>query len=98
MKARAHALIPLILIGGKGLSSSVLAEIERGLKSHELIKIRARDTDRPAREALLEDICRSTGARPVQHIGKILVIFRENPEPEESRPEINSPRRVQRRR
>jgi RNA-binding protein len=81
LKARAHALAPLVLIGGKGLSSSVLAEIERGLKSHELIKIRARDTDRAAREALLGEICRSTGAHPVQHIGKILVIFRENPEP-----------------
>ena len=80
LKARAHALTPLILIGGKGLSSSVLAEIDRGLKAHELIKIRARDTDRPAREALLEEICRSTGALPVQHIGKILVLFRENRE------------------
>ncbi len=81
LKARAHALDPVVLIGGRGLSSSVLAEIERGLKAHELIKIRARDTDRPAREALLEEICRSTGAQPVQHIGRILVIFRENPEP-----------------
>jgi RNA-binding protein len=84
LKARAHALTPLVLIGGKGLSSSVLAEIDRGLKAHELIKIRARDTDRPAREALLEEICRSTGALPVQHIGKILVVFRENPEPSPS--------------
>jgi|SRR6185503_14516872 len=81
LKARAHSLTPLVLIGGKGLSSSVLSEIDRGLKAHELIKVRVRDTDRLTREALLEEICRSTGALPVQHIGKILVIFRENPEP-----------------
>jgi len=92
LKARAHALDPLVLIGGKGLSASVLAEIDRGLKAHELIKIRARDTDRPTREALLEEICRSTGALPVQHIGKILVIFRENPEPSSEKGKAPSPK------
>ena len=81
MKARAHALDPVVRIGGAGLSSTVLAEIDRGLKSHELIKVRVNDADRPAREAILEEICRRTGAQPVQHIGKILVLFRANPEP-----------------
>ena len=74
-------LDPVVLIGAEGLSSSVLAEIDRGLKAHELIKVRARDADRPTREVLLEEICRSTGAQPIQHIGKILVLFRGNPEP-----------------
>ena len=97
LKARAHALDPVVLIGGESLSSSVLAEIGRGLKAHELIKIRARGTDRPTREALLEEICRSTGAQPVQHIGKIFVIFRQNPVPEEPRPEISARRNVRRR-
>src|ERR1700694_5940033 len=81
LKARAHALDPVVLIGGSGLSPAVLAEIDRGLKSHELIKVRVNDADRPAREAILEEICRRTGAQPVQHIGKVLVLFRENPEP-----------------
>lgn len=81
LKARAHALDPVVLIGGAGLSPTVLAEIDRGLKSHELIKVRVNGADRPRREAILEEICRRTGAQPVQHIGKILVIFRENPEP-----------------
>jgi len=98
LKARAHVLDPVVLIGAEGLSSSVLAEIDRGLKAHELIKVRARDADRPTREVLLEEICRSTGAQPIQHIGKILVIFRQNPEPEERRPEINARRNVRRRR
>jgi len=81
LKARAHALDPVVRIGGDGPTSAVLAEIERSLKSHELIKIRVNDADRLGREAILEEICRWTGAQPVQHIGKILVLFRENPEP-----------------
>ena len=81
LKARAHALGPVVLIGGSGLSPAVLAEIDRGLKSHELIKVRVNDADRPGREAILEEICGRTGAQPVQHIGKILVLFRENTEP-----------------
>ena len=81
LKARAHALDPVVLIGGAGLTSAVLAEIDRGLKSHELIKVRVPDADRTKREMILAEICSRTGAQPVQHIGKILVLFRENPEP-----------------
>src|SRR5439155_4562557 len=81
LKARAHALDPVVLIGGAGLSSAVLAEIDRGLKRHELIKVRVPGADRSEREAILEEICRRTEAQAVQHIGKVLVLFRENPEP-----------------
>ena len=84
LKARAHALDPVVRIGGAGLSAAVLAEIDRGLKIHELIKVRVNDADRSGREAILEEICKRTGAQPVQHIGKILVLFRENPEPSPS--------------
>ena len=82
LKARAHALDPVVLIGGAGLLPAVLAEIDRALKSHELIKVRVPGADRPGREAILEEICGQTGAQPVQHIGKILVLFRENRESE----------------
>ena len=85
LKARAHTLDPIVRIGGAGLSPTVLAEIDRGLKRHELIKIRVNGADRPGREAILEEICRRTGAHPVQHIGKVLVLFRENPEPSPDR-------------
>ena len=81
MKARAHPLDPVVLIGGAGLSSAVLAEIDRGLKSHELIKVRVPGTDRTKREVIFAEICSRSGAQPVQHIGKVLVLFRENPEP-----------------
>jgi RNA-binding protein len=81
LKARAHALDPVVLIGAAGLSPAALAEIERSLKSHELIKVRVPGADRSGREAILEEICRRTGAQSVQHIGKIILLFRENPEP-----------------
>lgn len=80
LKARAHALDPVVLIGGSGLSPRVLEEIDRNLKSHELIKVRVNGADRDVRESMLEEICGKTGAQPLQHIGKIFVLFRENPE------------------
>ena len=82
LKARAHALDPVIFIGGAGLSPAVLAEIDRALKSRELIKVRVPGADRAGRAAILEEICGQTGAQSVQHIGKILVLFRENRENE----------------
>ena len=85
LKARAHALKPVVMIGNDGLSPAVLGEIERALKSHELIKIRVAGDDRDARVACLAEICARTGAQTVQHIGKILVIFRLDPAPEPSR-------------
>jgi RNA-binding protein len=81
LKARAHSLNPVVIVSGAGLSDSVMAEIERCLKAHELIKIRVFSEDRTQREALLERICERTGATAVQHIGKILVVYREKPEP-----------------
>jgi len=70
-----------VLIVGGGLSPTLLSEIDRSLKSHELIKVRVPGADRPGREAILEEICRRTGAQSIQHVGKVLVLFRENPEP-----------------
>ena len=79
LRARAHALHPVVAIGDKGLSDTVMSEIESSLDAHELIKIRAAESDRHAREALLLQICESLGAAPVQHIGKVLVIYRPAP-------------------
>lgn len=67
-------------IGKSGLTTAVIAEIDRGLKSHELIKVRVNGADRDAREVILNEICRKTEAQAVKHIGKILVLFRESPE------------------
>lgn len=90
LRARAHALHPTVIIGEAGLTGAVLAEIERSLKSHELIKVRVAGDGRGQRESLLAGICDALSAAPVQHIGKILVIFREKPAPE---PEPPAPRK-----
>ena len=80
LKARAHTLDPVVLIGDQGLTSAVIREIDRSLKAHELIKIRAFNDERDERTAWLDEICSALHAAPVQHIGKILVVWRENPE------------------
>jgi RNA-binding protein len=79
LRARAHKLEPLVMIGGKGLTEDVIAEIDRALTAHELIKVRAAGLEREAREQALSAICQKTGAEPVQQVGKVFVIFREKP-------------------
>ena len=81
LRARAHPLHPVIMIGEAGLTPAVISEIDRALKSLELIKIRVLGDDRNARAAMIEQICTALNASPVQHIGKILVVFRPRPEP-----------------
>ena len=80
LKARAHALDPVVHLGDKGLTDAVIAEIGRALDAHELIKVRAGGMDRAAREATLTEICTRLNAQAVQHIGKVLVIFRAKPD------------------
>ena len=80
LKARAHALDPIIHLGGKGLTEAVIAEIARALAAHELIKVRAGSMEREAREAALAEICARLDAQAVQHIGKVLVVYRMKPE------------------
>lgn len=80
LRARAHALNPVVSVSDKGLSESVLKEIDRCLAAHELIKIRVYDRERLTREALLEQVCAALECAPVQHIGNILVVWRENPD------------------
>ncbi len=79
LKARAHHLQPVVLVGDAGLTPTVLREIDIALKSHELIKIRVFGDDRDARAAMIEAICTPLNAVAVQHIGKILVVFRPRP-------------------
>jgi len=86
LKARAHALDPIIHLGGKGLTEAVIAEIGRALAAHELIKVRAASLERDARGAALAEICARLDAQPVQHIGKVLVLYRQKPAQEDSAP------------
>ncbi|HEY0665017.1 MAG TPA: YhbY family RNA-binding protein [Gallionella sp.] len=79
LKARAHQLKPTVMIGNAGLSETVLKEIAQTLKVHELIKIRVM-AERPQRESILTEICTRLNAAPVQHIGKILVVYQPSPD------------------
>src|SRR5258705_13859807 len=82
LRAEAHKLTPVVIIGDKGLTDLVIAEIDRSLKAHELIKVRAFSDDRKARGEWLEAICERLEAHAVQQIGKVFVIYRENPKEE----------------
>ena len=80
LKARAHSLEPVVLVGNKGLTDEVVTEVDRALAAHELIKVRAPGLDRDAREEAFQSLCERTGAQGVQHIGKVFVLYRKKPE------------------
>jgi putative YhbY family RNA-binding protein len=85
LKARAHALEPIVHVGHAGLTETVAAEVERALTAHELIKVKIGDADRNARARLAAAICARTDAARVQQVGKVFVLWRPKPEetPEE---------------
>ncbi|WP_338759213.1 ribosome assembly RNA-binding protein YhbY [Massilia sp. METH4] len=85
LRAEAHALKPIVLIGEAGLTEAVMKEIELGLDSHGLIKVRVFGDDREARIEMYETICEQLEAAPVQHIGKLLVLYRPKKEAEKAR-------------
>ena len=80
LRALAHALKPVVIIGQAGLTGAVMAEIELALDSHELIKIRIRSDDREMRKQIGTEICNATASERVQTIGQILVIYRRSPD------------------
>jgi RNA-binding protein len=92
LRARAHHLRPVVMIGDSGLTPQVIREVDANLKSHELIKIRVLEDGREARESLLAAICEATAAQAVQTIGKILIVYRPKP-PEDHAPAKPPPRR-----
>src|SRR5208282_4268341 len=81
LRARAHRLHPVVRVGQQGLTVSVLHEIDVNLLAHELIKVRVFGADHGAREGLLARICAELAAAPVQHIGRLLVVWRPAPPP-----------------
>lgn len=102
LRARAHGLNPVVSISDNGLTDTVLKEIDVCLKAHELIKIRVYGDSRDNRLAYFERICQELAATPVQHIGKLLVVYRENTEKSSvdrksaQKPRSTGPRRTKR--
>src|SRR5450830_1029850 len=87
LRSQAHGLNPVVLISEDGLKPSLLKEIDLNLNAHGLIKVRVFGDDREARIAIYETICEKLGAAPVQHIGKLLVLFRPKKEADKERSE-----------
>ena len=78
-RSSAHHLDPVVMIGGEGLTPAVEKEVDTALNAHGLIKVRVFSDDRPAREAMLATLADKLGAAPIQHIGKLLVLWRPMP-------------------
>ncbi|GAB60364.1 ribosome assembly RNA-binding protein YhbY [Rheinheimera nanhaiensis] len=76
LKAKAHDLKPVILLGSNGLTEGVVAEIDNALNFHELIKVKVPTEDREQKVLIMDAIVRETKAEQVQVIGKMLVLFR----------------------
>jgi RNA-binding protein len=100
LSAQGHTLSPVVLIGKAGLTNNVIEELERGLLSHELIKVKVQLDDRVIRKAIYEEICHRLNAEPIQQIGKILIIYRPKPEetekPKSTQRGKREPRRTKR--
>lgn len=83
-RASAHHLDPVVMIGGEGLTDAVTREVDAALKAHGLIKVRVFADDRAAREQMFAQLAEQLDAAPVQHIGKLLVLWRPQPPKEKS--------------
>ena len=75
-RANAHHLEPVVMIGGDGLTPAVQKEIDAALNAHGLIKVRVFSDDRAAREQMYQQLVDDLNAAPIQHIGKLLVLWR----------------------
>lgn len=80
LRAAAHHLNPVVLIGANGLTATVKKEIDFALKSHELIKVRVMGDDRVERENIYQTLADELNAAGIQHIGKLLVLWRPKPD------------------
>jgi putative YhbY family RNA-binding protein len=92
LRAKAHHLQPVVTIGQHGLTPAVLHEIDLALLKHELVKIRVFSDARDDREALLARICAEMECVAVQHLGKVLVVWRPNPEAKKPAPPKREPK------
>jgi putative YhbY family RNA-binding protein len=81
-RAEAHHLDPVVMIGADGLTAAIKKETDAALNAHGLIKIRVLGDDRAAREQMFQALADDLGAAPIQHIGKLLVLWRPQPEKE----------------
>jgi RNA-binding protein len=80
LRTKCHDLKPVILMGQKGLTEEVLSELDNALFHHELVKIKLSADDRQARARMIAEICEKSQSEEVQSIGKVLSVYRVNPD------------------
>jgi RNA-binding protein len=78
-RAEAHHLDPVVMIGNDGLTPAIRKEADAALNAHGLIKVRVFSDDRTSRETMFATLADELGAAPIQHIGKLLVLWRPVP-------------------
>lgn len=88
LRGVAHNLKPVVMLGGKGLTTAVIAEIESALQQHELIKVKLPTNSKAEKVAILAQITSKTESQPVQLIGRIGVLYRAADEPKITLPSI----------
>lgn len=81
-RANAHHLSAVVMIGSDGLTDAVKKETDAALNAHGLIKVRVQSEDRVGRESIFQTLANELNAAPIQHIGKLLVLWRPLPEKE----------------
>jgi RNA-binding protein len=81
LRSLAHNLSPVVMIGINGMTDAIIKEVDINLKAHELIKIRVLGDDRDYRSSLIQQICDSTNSTLVQHIGKLIILYRKSDKP-----------------
>lgn len=90
-RAEAHHLDPVVMVGGDGLTAAVKKEADAALNAHGLIKVRVFSDDRAARDAMFHTLADELNAAPIQHIGKLLVLWRPMPDKEKTVDEDRMP-------
>ena len=90
-RADAHHLDPVVMVGGDGLTANVKKEVDAALNAHGLIKVRVFCDDRTERESMFQTLAEELSAAPIQHIGKLLVLWRPKAEKERAIDEDRMP-------
>lgn len=81
LRKLAHVLKPVIIVGGAGVTTGLLQELDSTLEHHELLKVRVNAVDREARRAMVEQLCAASRSEVVQLIGHVAVLYRQAEKP-----------------
>ena len=90
-RAEAHHLDPVVMVGNDGLTPAVVKETDAALNAHGLIKVRVLGDDRAQRDAIYQQLADQLNAAPIQHIGKLLVLWRPKPKKDKALDEDRMP-------